>query len=74
MPEQEEHATIMEAIRRADAFANAVTVLLGAEEQRGVPQDYPELFWAEIHRYVIPVLEAEMRKAGEALERLEKTS
>jgi hypothetical protein len=54
----------LRAIRRADAMTNAATVLMDAEEERRMWGDIdPEVF-ADIARYVIPLLEAEADKGS----------
>jgi hypothetical protein len=52
----------MQAIRRADAMTNAATLLIDAKEAGRPAKPYPG-YWADIERYVIPLLEAEARKA-----------
>ena len=50
------------AIRRSDAFTNAGTTLIDAEEERGGTDGYSE-FWDDIRSHVILALEAEAEKA-----------
>lgn len=52
------------AIRRSDAFTNAATALIDAEEERGGSEGYSQ-FWEDIRHHVIPTLEAEAHKATE---------
>jgi hypothetical protein len=54
----------LQAIRRADAFTNAATVLMDAAVQ-GKFKDDPEL-WYDIEEVVIPLLEAEADKGSES--------
>lgn len=65
MSEQHDEGAIMEAInealRRPDAFTNAATALVDAEE-RGYAAKAGADFWADIHEHVVPVLEVEARK------------
>ena len=48
----------MQAIRRADAFSSAATLLIDAKEAGRPAKPYPG-YWADIERYVIPLLESE---------------
>jgi hypothetical protein len=61
--------TLMDAIRKADAFTNAAAVLESAAADRGDPDDYPE-FWADIREHVIPTLEAKAEEASKEAARL----
>jgi hypothetical protein len=67
----EHEQRIMEAIRKSDAFGNAVTALVDSK-RAGYPPEPGPAFWPDIHRHVIPALEAAMREAGEEAARLKK--
>jgi hypothetical protein len=65
----EQDSALSEAIRKADSFTNAATVLADAEET-GYPADPYPGYWDDIREHVIPLLEEEASKASEEAARL----
>jgi hypothetical protein len=62
MAEQHDEQRV-QAIRRADAMTNAATRLIDDEQAHpDIDEHYPG-FWSDIREHVIPLLEAEARKA-----------